>query len=37
MDKVCTACHAGINVGGEGSFALGLIEKPGADVLPEGD
>jgi cytochrome c peroxidase len=37
MDKGCTACHAGINVGGEGYFPFGLIEKPGADILPEGD
>ena len=37
IDKGCVACHAGINVGGEGYFPFGLIEKPGADVLPEGD
>jgi cytochrome c peroxidase len=37
MDKGCTACHAGINVGGEGYFPFGLIEKPGAEILPEGD
>lgn len=37
MDKGCTACHAGINVGGEGYYPFGLIEKPGADVLPPDD
>lgn len=37
IDKGCVACHAGINVGGEGYFPFGLIEKPGADILPEGD
>lgn len=37
MDKGCATCHAGINVGGEGYFPFGLIEKPGADVLPEND
>jgi len=37
IDKGCSACHAGINVGGEGYFPFGLIEKPGADVLPEND
>ncbi len=37
IDKGCTACHAGINVGGEGYFPFGLIERPGADILPEGD
>ncbi len=37
MDKGCSSCHSGINVGGEGYFPFGLIEKPGADVLPEND
>ncbi|MAS07263.1 MAG: cytochrome C peroxidase [Ahrensia sp.] len=37
MDKGCTACHNGINVGGHDYYPFGLIEKPGADVLPEGD
>ena len=37
IDKGCVSCHAGINGGGEGYVPFGLIEKPGADVLPEGD
>lgn len=37
IDAGCTACHNGVNVGGQGYFPFGLIEKPGADVLPEGD
>lgn len=37
MDKGCVSCHAGINVGGEGYYPFGLVEKPGADILPEGD
>ena len=37
MDKGCSACHSGVNVGGHGYYPFGLIEKPGADVLPEGD
>ncbi|MCC7250801.1 cytochrome c peroxidase, partial [Hyphomicrobium sp.] len=37
MDKGCAACHNGINVGGNGYFPFGVIEKPGAEVLPEGD
>lgn len=37
MDKGCIACHNGINVGGHDYYPFGLIEKPGADVLPEGD
>ncbi len=37
MDKGCIACHNGINIGGNGYYPFGLIEKPGADVLPEDD
>ncbi|MGX5666236.1 cytochrome-c peroxidase [Rhizobium daejeonense] len=37
IDKGCSSCHSGINVGGEGYYPFGLIEKPGADVLPEND
>ena len=37
MDKGCAACHSGVNVGGHGYYPFGLIEKPGADVLPAGD
>ncbi|MCX8997896.1 cytochrome-c peroxidase [Rhizobiaceae bacterium BDR2-2] len=37
MDKGCASCHNGINVGGEGYYPFGLVEKPGADVLPEND
>ncbi len=37
MDKGCTACHSGVNLGGQDYFPFGLVEKPGADVLPESD
>lgn len=37
IDKGCASCHNGVNVGGEGYYPFGLVEKPGADVLPEGD
>ncbi len=37
MDKGCASCHSGVNVGGHGYYPFGLIERPGADVLPEGD
>ena len=37
MDKGCASCHNGVNVGGNGYYPFGLIEKPGADILPEGD
>ena len=33
MDTGCSACHNGVNVGGHGYYAFGVIEKPGADVL----
>ena len=37
MDKGCSACHAGVNIGGEGYYPFGVVEKPGADILPAGD
>jgi cytochrome c peroxidase len=37
MDKGCASCHSGVNVGGHGYYPFGLIEKPGSDILPEGD
>ncbi len=37
IDLGCVSCHSGINVGGHGYYPFGLIEKPGADVLPVGD
>lgn len=37
VDSGCASCHNGINLGGHDYYAFGLIEKPGADVLPEGD
>jgi cytochrome c peroxidase len=37
MDEGCASCHNGINFGGNGYFPFGLIERPGGDVLPEGD
>ncbi len=37
IDKGCSACHSGINVGGHGYYPFGLIEKPGAEVLPPDD
>jgi cytochrome c peroxidase len=33
----CTACHMGVNVGGTGYFPFGLVERPGADILPPDD
>jgi cytochrome c peroxidase len=37
MDKGCSACHSGINVGGGMYAPFGVVEKPGADFLPPAD
>lgn len=37
MDKGCSACHNGINVGGGMYAPFGVVEKPGAEFLPRGD
>jgi len=37
VEKGCASCHSGVNVGGHGYYPFGLVEKPGADVLPAGD
>jgi Cytochrome c peroxidase len=37
IDKGCASCHAGVNLGGEGYFPFGVVEKPGADILPADD
>lgn len=37
IGKGCAACHSGVNVGGHGYYPFGLVEKPGADILPVGD
>lgn len=37
LDSGCASCHNGVNLGGNGYFPFGLIEKPGADVLPPDD
>lgn len=37
MDKGCSACHGGVNVGGAGYYPFGVVEKPGADILPPED
>jgi len=37
IDQGCASCHAGINMGGEAYYPFGLVERPGANVLPEGD
>ncbi len=37
LDKGCVNCHQGVNMGGTGYFPFGVVEKPGAEILPPGD
>lgn len=37
MDQGCVACHAGVNMGGQDYYPFGVVERPGASVLPRGD
>ena len=37
IDKGCSSCHNGINVGGGMYAPFGVVEKPGADILPPDD
>ena len=37
LDKGCVSCHGGVNIGGTGYFPFGVVEKPGAEVLPPND
>ena len=37
MDKGCASCHNGVNIGGSGYFQFGVVQRPGADILPPGD
>ncbi|MGY0560637.1 cytochrome-c peroxidase [Luteimonas sp. A277] len=33
----CASCHNGVNFGGQSYFPFGVLERPGADILPEED
>lgn len=37
MSAGCAACHAGVNLGGQQYFPFGVVERPGADILPQDD
>jgi len=37
IDKGCASCHNGVNLGGNGYYPFGVVEKPGGEVLPSGD
>lgn len=37
MGKGCRGCHSGVNLGGNNYQPFGVVEKPGAEVLPRDD
>ncbi len=37
ISKGCAACHGGINVGGSMYAPFGVVERPGAEILPPDD
>ncbi|MGJ4803453.1 cytochrome-c peroxidase [Luteimonas sp. SDU82] len=37
IESGCGACHYGPNLGGQAYFPFGVIERPGADILPDDD
>lgn len=37
IEKGCAGCHAGVNLGGQGYYPFGVVEKPGAELLPPED
>jgi cytochrome c peroxidase len=37
LEKGCAGCHSGVNLGGNGYFAFGVVEKPDAQILPVAD
>jgi cytochrome c peroxidase len=37
ISKGCAACHSGINVGGSMYAPFGVVERPGAEILPPDD
>jgi cytochrome c peroxidase len=37
IDTGCAACHNGVNLGGQEYYPFGVVERPGADLLPPDD
>ncbi|MEN1971798.1 cytochrome-c peroxidase [Luteimonas sp. MJ204] len=37
VNSGCASCHNGRNFGGQTYFPFGVIARPGAEILPEGD
>lgn len=33
----CAACHQGVALGGQAYYPFGVVERPGAEILPPGD
>ncbi len=37
VDQGCGGCHGGVNLGGEGYYPFGVLERPADAILPPGD
>lgn len=37
INKGCAGCHSGVNLGGQMYAPFGVVEKPGAEILPPND
>ena len=37
VNNGCVGCHDGVNLGGTDYFPFGVVEQPGADILPADD
>jgi cytochrome c peroxidase len=37
LDSGCASCHGGVNLGGQGYFPFGVVERPGSEILPPDD
>jgi len=37
VESGCASCHNGPNFGGQAYFPFGVVERPGAEILPDGD
>jgi len=37
VESGCASCHNGPNLGGQAYFPFGVVERPGADILPDDD
>lgn len=37
VGKGCSGCHAGVNFGGQGYFAFGVVQSPSDEIRPPGD